>query len=79
MNTIKNLNGQDVNIILRHVIYGDQDLCVKNFQLIETKEKIGFKSNKRFIYCTKEDVEYEVVGEKFQIKDKMLSIIISPM
>ena len=79
MNTIKNLNGQDVHIILRHVIYGDQNLCVKNFQLIETRDKIGFKNNKRFIYCTKEDAEYEAIGRKLQIKDKMLSIIISPM
>ena len=79
MNTIKNLNGQDVHIILRHVIYGDQDLCVKNFQLIETKDKIGFKYNKRLIYCTKENLECEITKDKFQIKDKMLSIIISPM
>jgi len=79
MNTIVKLNGQDVHIILRHVVFGDQELYVENFQLIETKDKIGFKKDKQFIYCTKEDAQYEVVKNKIQIKDKMLSIIIYKM
>lgn len=79
MKTIEKLNGQDVHIILRHVIYGDQDLCVKNFQLIQTKDKIGFKKDKQFIYCTKDDAEYKITDNEIQIKDKMLSIIISKM
>lgn len=79
MKTIQNLNGQDVHIILRHVVYGDQDLCVKNFQLIETKDKIGFNRGKQFIYCTKDNVEFAVTDKGFKIKDNTLSIIISKM
>lgn len=79
MNTIEKLNGQDVHIILRHVVYGDQELCVKNFQLIQTKERIGFKKDNRLIYCTKENAEYKITESEIRIKDKMLSIIISKM
>jgi len=79
MKTIQNLNGQDVHIILRHVVYGDQDLCVKNFQLIETKDKIGFNRGKQFIYCTKDNVELAVTDKGIKIKDNILSIIISKM
>ena len=79
MKTIQNLNGQDVYIILRHAAYGDQDLCVRNFQLIETKDKIGFNRGKQFIYCTKDDVEFAITDKEITIKDNMLSIIISKM
>lgn len=79
IDALKNINGENVWIHIKHDLYGDQNLkCA--FQLLSDEERLGFLIGEQKIYLEKNRIENIGVKDNlFYFADDLMCIKIRKM